>query len=84
MSDEAGLLSAIREAPADDLPRLVYADWLEDQGRHERGELIRLQLALARGIAWVQLNCWPTRLPSGQYVWRYAPHQLIGRLREGE
>jgi uncharacterized protein (TIGR02996 family) len=28
MSDAAALLAAIRAAPDDDAPRLVYADWL--------------------------------------------------------
>jgi uncharacterized protein (TIGR02996 family) len=49
VSDEAGILAAIRESPADDVPRMVWADWLDDHGRHERAELVRLQLALARG-----------------------------------
>ncbi|MBY0229438.1 MAG: TIGR02996 domain-containing protein [Gemmataceae bacterium] len=49
MSDEAGLLLAIREHPSDDLPRMAWADWLEENGRGERAELVRLQLALARG-----------------------------------
>lgn len=49
MSDEAGLLLAIREQPSDDLPRMAWADWLDEQGRSERAELVRLQLALARG-----------------------------------
>ena len=33
MSDEAALLAAIRAAPTDDLPRLVYADWLDERDR---------------------------------------------------
>jgi hypothetical protein len=28
--------------------RLVYADWLDDNGEHERAEFIRLQCALPR------------------------------------
>src|SRR4051812_26564817 len=44
----AAFLSAIREAPEDDAPRLVYADWLEDQGDLHRAEFIRLQCRLAR------------------------------------
>ncbi|MFO0808491.1 MAG: TIGR02996 domain-containing protein [Gemmataceae bacterium] len=39
---EATFLQAIRAAPDDDLPRLVYADWLEERG-DPRGEFIRLQ-----------------------------------------
>src|SRR5262245_11285594 len=51
---ETGLLAAIAERPADDFPRQVYADWLDDQGRGERAELIRLQLALARDPSLVE------------------------------
>ena len=47
MSD-AALLAAIRAAPADDAPRLVYADWLDEHGQPERAEFIRLQCELAR------------------------------------
>jgi uncharacterized protein (TIGR02996 family) len=48
MSDEAALLAAIRENPDEDTPRLVYADWLQENGQTERGEFIRLQCAAAR------------------------------------
>jgi uncharacterized protein (TIGR02996 family) len=41
--EEAALLKAIRRSPGDDLPRLVYADWLEEHGRPERAEFTRLQ-----------------------------------------
>jgi uncharacterized protein (TIGR02996 family) len=41
MSEEAAFLAAIRANPADDLPRLVYADWLDERGQGERAELIR-------------------------------------------
>lgn len=42
-----GFLLDIIENPADDTPRLVYADWLEDHGEPERAEFIRLQVELA-------------------------------------
>jgi uncharacterized protein (TIGR02996 family) len=45
--DHASLLAAIRAAPDDDAPRLVYADWLIERG-DPRGELIQVQCALAR------------------------------------
>ena len=32
IDEEAMLMAAIRAAPADDAPRLAYADWLEDRG----------------------------------------------------
>ncbi|HJZ55948.1 MAG TPA: TIGR02996 domain-containing protein [Gemmataceae bacterium] len=48
MSDEKALLAAIWEYPHEDTPRLVYADWLEENGRPERAEFIRAQIAAAR------------------------------------
>lgn len=39
-------LPAILASPADDFPRLVFADWLEENGQPERGEFIRLQIAI--------------------------------------
>jgi uncharacterized protein (TIGR02996 family) len=45
---ERGLLEAIREVPEDDAPRLVYADWLDENGQPERAEFIRLQCRLAK------------------------------------
>lgn len=43
--DEAALLKAVCADRDNDLPRLVYADWLDDHGRPERAEFIRLQVA---------------------------------------
>jgi uncharacterized protein (TIGR02996 family) len=42
-------LQAICDDPADDTPRLVYADWLEERGNPERAEFIRLQIDVAHG-----------------------------------
>ncbi len=41
-------MRAIRAAPDDDGPRLVYADWLEENGGPARAEFIRVQCARAR------------------------------------
>ena len=49
MTDEAAFLSAIRAAPADAAPRLVYADWLEERG-DGRAEFVRLQHQLAAAL----------------------------------
>jgi uncharacterized protein (TIGR02996 family) len=43
----AALLGACRARPADDLARLVLADYLEERNQHERAELIRLQVELS-------------------------------------
>jgi uncharacterized protein (TIGR02996 family) len=42
-SDGDALFRAILENPADDMPRLLFADWLSENGRPERAEFIRLQ-----------------------------------------
>lgn len=42
-------LKDILANPDQDAPRLVYADWLEEQG-DPRGEFIRVQCALAQGL----------------------------------
>ena len=51
MSDGDALLSAILASPEEDVPRLVYADWLDEVGGESdraRADLIRVQIALAR------------------------------------
>jgi uncharacterized protein (TIGR02996 family) len=50
VSQEAGLVRAIQEKPEDDATRLVYADWLKENGDPARAELIRVQCELARGV----------------------------------
>jgi uncharacterized protein (TIGR02996 family) len=42
------LTAAVIANPDDDLPRLVYADWCDENGQPERAEFIRVQCALAR------------------------------------
>jgi uncharacterized protein (TIGR02996 family) len=42
------LLLQAKEAPQDDAPRLVLADWLEDNGDPDRAAFVRLQCQLAR------------------------------------
>jgi uncharacterized protein (TIGR02996 family) len=41
-------VSDIIAHPADDAPRLIFADWLDDHGEAARAEFIRLQCRLAR------------------------------------
>jgi uncharacterized protein (TIGR02996 family) len=48
VSDGEALIRSILTTPADDAPRLVYADWLDEQGRAEDAEFIRVQVELAR------------------------------------
>jgi uncharacterized protein (TIGR02996 family) len=59
MNEHAAFLDAIVRDPASQQPRLIYADWLDEQG-DPRGELIRVQCALerinTRDAAWRELD----------------------------
>src|ERR1051325_9635906 len=48
MSTEAALLRTIRDTPDDDTARLVYADFIEEEGDPDRAEFIRVQIAVTR------------------------------------
>ncbi len=48
MNDEASFLTAIKQNPDKDLPRLVFADWLEEHGQSARAEFIRCQIEEAK------------------------------------
>jgi uncharacterized protein (TIGR02996 family) len=50
--EAVALYRAICAEPDDDTPRLVYADWLEENGDEVRAEFIRLQCRLARMNEW--------------------------------
>jgi uncharacterized protein (TIGR02996 family) len=51
VSDQTALLATIRDNPDDDTPRLVYADWLDENATSDadraRAEFIRVQIELA-------------------------------------
>jgi uncharacterized protein (TIGR02996 family) len=46
MNEREALLAAVCANPDDDTPRLVFADWLEENGEPERAEFIRVQIEL--------------------------------------
>jgi uncharacterized protein (TIGR02996 family) len=46
MSEREALYRAVCERPDDDLPRLVFADWLDEHGEHDRATFIRVQCEL--------------------------------------
>jgi uncharacterized protein (TIGR02996 family) len=48
MKEQDALLAAVLDAPDDDAPRLVYADWLDEHGQPDRAEFIRVQIERAR------------------------------------
>ena len=47
-SDREAFMQAILDAPDDDTPRLIFADWLDEHGEAERAEFIRVQCELAK------------------------------------
>jgi uncharacterized protein (TIGR02996 family) len=49
VSDDDTFLRAIAERPADDAPRLVYADWLDERG-DPRSRFLRVQWELGRPV----------------------------------
>jgi uncharacterized protein (TIGR02996 family) len=52
MTDGPALLRAILEDPADDAPRLVFADWLDEQGRPKIAARIRHGLGIPTEVAY--------------------------------
>lgn len=48
MTDHTGFWRAIAAHPFDDGPRMVYADWLEENGEGERAEFIRVSCGAAK------------------------------------
>jgi uncharacterized protein (TIGR02996 family) len=48
-AQDDAFLRAILEAPHDDAPRLVYADWLDD-GQSQRAEFVRPCLITDAGL----------------------------------
>lgn len=80
MTHDEAFIQAIREAPDDDAPRLIYADWLEEHGQADRAEFIRIQCRLAR---------MPEADPNAASLWARAEELLranweawVGPLRE--
>lgn len=56
MSDHDALLNAIAEHPEEDTPRLMYADWLDENGEPERADFVRAQVEIGRaGVSGAEL-----------------------------
>ena len=91
MTDEDAFVRAICEAPEDDTPRLVFADWLQENRDTARAEFIRTQVELARldaadprrePLAKRERELWAKR-----HAWRRLPaewlRQGLGEYRRG-
>lgn len=51
MTPDNPFLQALLAQPDDDTLRLAMADWLDENDQPERGEFVRVQVELARGVA---------------------------------
>ena len=83
--EEAAFLAAVNAQPTDDLPRLIYADWLEEAGFAERAEQIRLQIALAEAKPWDAISIQHLRLDLGSFrrgfPWRMTVYDIPTLIR---
>src|SRR4051794_41867058 len=52
MGDHDALVRAVCEHPDDDTPRLIYADFIEENGEADQAAFVRAQVELARTPAW--------------------------------
>lgn len=62
MPTDADFLRAIIADPDNDVPRLIYADWLEEHGETARADFVRVQCELAKprpACEWLDLNGGP-------------------------
>jgi uncharacterized protein (TIGR02996 family) len=75
-------LRAVRELPDDDGPRLVAADWWDEQGASGRAEFVRVQCKLARlEAAHMPLNAPCTCTRTDEDFRRYQAGEYCGACR---
>lgn len=66
---EADFLAAVIANPDDDSPRLIFADWLSENGQDEWAELVRVQCELANNddTEWVRCSECDEYLDGGEH-----------------
>ena len=82
MNQHDALLAAVCAAPDDDLPRLVYADWCDENGDPDRAEFIRTQIEIAKGATGGRLGALQLRekelLEEHESKWSFDLYQVFG------
>lgn len=63
MTEREAFLADIIANPTDDVPRLIFADWLEERGEPERANFIRVQCELAKDEKQKCAHRWVIDLP---------------------
>lgn len=83
MSDEDALLNAIAAHPEEDTPRLMYADWLDENGQPLRAEFIRVQIDVSRieQLPRIELNPYVNLFKRNQELIENHRTELLGSLR---
>ncbi len=76
-TDRDAFMAAILAAPDDDLPRLVFADWLDEHGEPERAEFIRVQCELARLVGEYNQDVDPVHHFGSLLVVGYSQHDPL-------
>ncbi len=83
MTTERDLYQAVLDAPDDDAPRLIFADWLEENGQVDRAEFIRTQIEMEQyhelTPEWIRLFRRSEKLLKGN-VRKWSP-KLPGWMR---
>lgn len=75
---EAAFLQAIIAEPGADVHRLVYADWLEENGNAARAEFVRVQCELAKAPAYTHYET-PSDCDCGWCALHRREHDLWRR-----
>jgi uncharacterized protein (TIGR02996 family) len=84
LSQHEAFLRAIFDAPDDDTPRLVYADFLQENGENDRAEFIRVQCELtARGDHWDE-KCNALQVREWELLNRLQPERQFREPHERE
>ncbi|HKB03054.1 MAG TPA: TIGR02996 domain-containing protein [Gemmataceae bacterium] len=78
MTDRDAILEAIFAAPADDAPRLVYADWLDEHDYPEQATFVRRQIELFRTP--VTDARWRERAAAVEACWNRFKIELLQSL----
>lgn len=69
MDDGTALLAAIRKHRAEDVPRLAYADWCDENGQPERAKFIRAQCKIESIVGRRAYNTHLPSPPDGRLTW---------------
>lgn len=87
MTEREQLLRAILDNSAEDTPRLMYADWLQENSQPDRAEFIRAQVKIAQLIeGWklenlLCLDMYLDPQDGEQQEWKHELHALWNRER---